>query len=251
MELNWSTFLLEIFNFLVLVWILKRFLYRPVMSVLDERRKKIEKSLDEATSHHSEAVALEKKYQARLAAWETEKQQARETLQQEIQTERIKKMEQLQIELDSKKEKDAIIGQRNQAETQRQYQQKSHDQGARFVSKLLNEIAGPELESRLFDLLIKSFDGLGDASLFTLRDACKNDASNITVTSAYTLSDSQQQQLEQKLVQLCEQTVVVNYAQDSDLLAGLRICIGAWILRANLQDELNAFVELSHENTIS
>ena len=73
MELNWSTFLLEIINFLVLVWILKRFLYRPVLSVLDKRRKSIEESLNEATNRHTQAIALEQQYKQRLEEWALEK----------------------------------------------------------------------------------------------------------------------------------------------------------------------------------
>ena len=38
MELDWTTFILEIINFLVLVWILHRFLYQPVMNVIAQRR---------------------------------------------------------------------------------------------------------------------------------------------------------------------------------------------------------------------
>ena len=54
MELNWSTFVLEILNFLVLVWILKRFLYKPVLAVIARRREGIEKSLAEARSLHED-----------------------------------------------------------------------------------------------------------------------------------------------------------------------------------------------------
>ena len=43
MELSWSTFILEAINFLVLVWILKRFLYKPVLDVIERRKAGIEK----------------------------------------------------------------------------------------------------------------------------------------------------------------------------------------------------------------
>ena len=52
MQFNWSTFVLEIINFVVLVWILKHFLYRPVLSLLEKRREKIEQSLSAATERH-------------------------------------------------------------------------------------------------------------------------------------------------------------------------------------------------------
>ena len=248
MELNWSTFLLEIINFLVLVWILKRFLYRPILSVLEERRNKIEQSLNEATNQHTQAIELEQQYKERLDTWEHEKLQLRETLQQEIQNERTQKLEQLKTELECEREKAAVIEQHQQAEILRQYQQKAHEQGARFATRLFNAVASKELESRLFDLLIETFENMDEDRHLSLLDACKTSSDAITVTSAYTLSETQRQQLEKKICTVQEQTVTFKYYQDEKLLAGLRIVIGAWVLSINLQDELNGFVELAHEN---
>jgi len=248
LELNWSTFLLEIINFLVLVWILKRFLYRPVLSVLEKRRKEIEQSLNEADNHHSLAIELEQQYKKRLEDWALEKQQLKDTVQQEILTERTHRLEQLETELASERKKTEVVAKRHLEESLRQYQENAHEQGARFATQLLAAVASEELESRLFDLLIKIFDELDEERQMTLVNSCKKASGSITVTSAYTLAESQQQKLEQKLNTLCEQSVKINYVQDSQLIAGLRILIGASVLSINLQDELSGFVELIHEN---
>lgn len=247
MELNWSTFLLEIINFLVLVWILKRFLYRPVLSILEKRRKKIEQSLTEATNQHTQAIALEQQYKERLDTWEHEKLQLRETLLQELQNERAQKLEYLQTELDTERKKAKVIEQRHQVETLRQYQQTAHEQGARFATKLLSAVASEELESRLFDLLIKTFSEMSENKKQSLVNAYKTSADGISVTSTYALSEAQQEQLDKKISTLLKQAVNITYMQDVKLLAGFRITIGAWLLRINLQDELNGFVELLHE----
>ena len=42
MEVDWTTFALEIINFLILVWILKRFFYHPVLDIIARRRICIE-----------------------------------------------------------------------------------------------------------------------------------------------------------------------------------------------------------------
>lgn len=251
MELNWSTFLLEIINFLVLVWILKRFLYRPVLSVLEQRRQKIEQSLKEITVRQTQAEALEQQYQGRLNEWALEKQHLREAMQEEMQNERSQKQQQLETELASEREKAATITERHQAEFLRQSQQKAHHQSARFASKLLTAVAGPELESHLFNLLLKTFDELDSEQQIIFRNACKTYCDEIIVTSAYALSDDQRQQLEQELCTLSDQKVTVHYKQDPQLLSGFRIAVGAWILRINLQDELSGFVELGYENFIS
>ena len=251
MELNWSTFFLEIINFLVLVWILKRFLYRPVLAILETRREKIEQKLTEATKLHTEAIDLQRQYQGRLDEWALEKQHALELLQQDIQTEKIKQLEQLQTELGNEREKSDAVQQRHQTDTLKQLQQLAHAQGARFASRLLNAVANAELESQLFNLLIKSFDQLDENYLTTLRNACKQSIDNIMVTSAYPLSDIQHQQLEKTLSTLCNLPINITYLQDADLIAGLRIAISDWVVRFNLQDELSGFAELSHENPIS
>lgn len=248
MELNWSTFLLEILNFLVLVWILKRFLYRPVMTILETRREKIEQTLKQASTLHTEADNLQQQYQGRLDDWALEKQHIQETLQQEIQTEKTKRLEQLQTEISIEREKADAIEQRHKKENLKHLQLQAHAQGARFAARLLNEVAGPELESRLFNLLLKTFDELDEERLTTLHNACESFDGNITVTSAYPLLDKQQKLLQQKLTTLCEKASInIHYMEDTTLVAGFRICIGGWVLRINLQDELNGFAELSNE----
>ena len=96
MELNWSTFILEIINFLVLVWILKHFFYKPVLEVIARRQAGIDKKLAEAKDLQASAEQLQSQYQGRLADWEQERQQARETLSQEVESERARKLSELQ-----------------------------------------------------------------------------------------------------------------------------------------------------------
>ena len=248
MELNWSTFLLEIINFLVLVWILKRFLYRPILSILGKRRQNIQQSLSEATERHAQAIELEQQYKQRLDDWSLEKQQLMQALQQEIQAERTQKLEQLNSELTHEREKTIVVEQRRQVEKLAQYQHTAHQQGARFASRLLSAVASRELESRLFELFITTFDELNKERKETLHNACENSSKTMTVTSAFGLSSSQQQQLEKKLKVLCNRPVKIEYEIDPQLLAGLRLLIGSSVLGINLQDELNEFVELSREN---
>ena len=85
MELNWTTVALEIVNFLVLVWILKRFLYRPVLQVIERRRADIETTLNEAREREETAQQLREQFENRLAAWQQDKLAAREELQRELE----------------------------------------------------------------------------------------------------------------------------------------------------------------------
>ena len=80
MELDWTTFFLEILNFLVLVWLLKRFLYKPVLDAIAQRKLEIEKRAADSQAIRQEAAALRQQYERRIADWEQEKAAARSRL---------------------------------------------------------------------------------------------------------------------------------------------------------------------------
>lgn len=55
MLVDWFTLVAQIVNFLILVWLLKRFLYKPVLHAIDEREKRIARELADAAAKQTEA----------------------------------------------------------------------------------------------------------------------------------------------------------------------------------------------------
>ncbi len=247
MQLNWSTFILEIVNFLVLVWILKRFLYRPVTAALSRRRERIEQQLDEAARLKAEASEMQDRYEGRLASWEREKQEARDRLQQEMHRERQQRFERLEAELAGEREKAAVVDRRRLEDQRGRLQREAHARGARFAASLLRGVAGRDLEARLCELFIEALENIDQARGENLR---RSAGEAIVVTSAFALSGNRRQDLEQVLCRILERDVAPAYREDASLLAGLRVTIGAWVLHLNLQDELQGFAELANESPL-
>ena len=243
MELNWSTFILEIINFLVLVWILKRFLYKPVLAIIARRREGIEKAMADAKDLNSQAHDLQQQYENRLADWEGEKQKAREALGHEIDSERKRRMTELETTLQQERDKAREAELRRQEEAQRKAEETALSQAAGFAARLLKGLSGPELEARLLTLLLEQLPQLDEAQVQRLR---QSGGSEVVVCSAYPLGETQRKSLQQALEQLLGSTPPVSYEQQDALLAGVRITIGAWVLGANLEDELRGFAELGH-----
>ncbi len=247
MELNWSTFVLEIVNFLVLVWILKRFLYKPVLDVIARRRAGIDKTLADAETLHTDAEQLQRQYEGRLADWDRERQQVRETLAREIEAERTRKMAELQAAIEQEREKAHVTETRRQADARRKIEETALAQGARFATRLLEQAAGPDTEARLVELVIAELSRLPPERITALRNSYGKMPEAIVVVSAFPLADDQRQRLEQALATVSSPDIPLRFEQDSELLAGARITIGAWILAANLRDELRGFAELDHD----
>jgi F-type H+-transporting ATPase subunit b len=245
-ELSWSTFVLEIINFLVLVWILKRFLYRPVLEVIARRRAGIEKTLADAEALHADAERLQEQYAGRLTDWDRERQQAREALARELEAERTHNIAELQTALEQEQEKARVAEARRQADALRKLEETALMQGARFATRLLEQASGADTEARLIELVISELTQLPAERIAAMRDSYATPPAAVVVASAFPLPDDLRRRLEQALAPVSSPNQPLRFEQDRELLAGVRITIGAWQLGANLRDELTGFVALAH-----
>jgi F-type H+-transporting ATPase subunit b len=249
-QLDWSTIVLEIINFLVLVWLLKRFLYQPVLQAIARRRAEIEASVADAEKERAEADSLRQQYQNRISDWERERAAARTALQQELDTERRQRLNELRATLESEREKAHVADARRLAESQRQAEQQAVIHSAQFAAKLLTRLSGAELDTRLIAWATEALVELTPERRAAIRNSTEA-AREAQVLSARALGNDARKNLEAALRDVFGAPVACTYDKDAALIAGLRITVGPWVLRANLQDELQGIAELAHESGIA
>jgi F-type H+-transporting ATPase subunit b len=243
MTINWSTFLLEILNFLVLLWILKRFLYRPVLEVIARRKAAVEKTLADAAARESAARDLEARYQGRLDEWEKEKEAARARLAQQIDAERTSQLAALKASLDAERSSREAAAQRLVQQQRLSMEREAARNGARFATSLLRDVAGPETSARLVERTLQDLASLPAERVATLRSDSRRDNA-ARVLSAYPLDEAVRGRVAAAVTALTGNQAAPEFTTDAKLLAGLRIELGTWSLGANLGDELSAFAEL-------
>lgn len=247
MEFNLSTFSLEIINFLILVWILQRLFYKPVRNIIAQRKQHIDQSLAEAAQMRQEAEELKKSYGNRLQQWNLEKQSAMTQLHQQMETERQQQLSLLKKELEQERSRNEAAQQRQQQELQRHQQTLALQNGSRFAALILQQAAGPELETRLFDLMLDQLKQLPKSCQHILQTMESEAILTLHISSVYPLSESQIQQLETKFTSLIDKPLQFQYSQDPDLIAGIKIDYDAWVLHADLQHELIGFAEFADD----
>jgi len=64
---NWQLFLSQVVSFCIVAFLLRRFAYKPILGVLEERRRRIEEGLINADKIKKELAEAEKRYQEILA----------------------------------------------------------------------------------------------------------------------------------------------------------------------------------------
>lgn len=241
MEFDWTTFALEIINFLILVWILKRFLYRPVLDVIARRRAGVEKMLADAKRIEAEAGELRQRCERELAQWEKDKEAAQARLREELAMERERLMAGLEASIAEERERRRVLDERRQHDFQRAVEEQGIAQGAAFSARLLGRVATPELEARLYVLLLEDLRSLRPEDKRAVTEAAAAPGLELRVQSAFALDEGRRAELARVLAEVTGKTLPVEYRENPDLLAGFHVAIGPWILHANLRDELKFF----------
>lgn len=247
MQFDLTTFIFEIINFLILIWILQRLFYKPLLAVIAKRKQFIDQTLADAKAIQAQADEQRSLYENRQKAWEQEKQTALIALNVQLELERVAAMKQLAIDLEAERQKHTVTQLHKQHELEQQIEKQALTNAAKFASLLLKQTASPELEARLFDILLSHTQTLPTACQLSLQTLGEQTNIPIQISSAYPLTTEQREQLQQQLSAQIPQPIHFDYQQNPELIAGVRIDIGAWVLNANLQHELSGFAEFDYD----
>lgn len=243
MQFDWTTFALEIINFLVLVWILQRLLYRPVMNAIARRRTAIETTLAQAQAAEARAQALQQQYEGRLAASQAEKAAARSQLGREIEAERERMLEALRGEIAREREKREARERQAMQDARRRLQEEAHRAAAAFAARLLERLSGSGLTAAICALAVEDLASLPRDKAQALRAALERQSMRAKATSAHPLGAAERTALAGAMERLAGGPLSMEFGVDPSLVAGLSIDAGPWLLRADVRDELQFFAE--------
>ena len=243
MQLDWTTFILEILNFLVLIWILQHFLYRPVLDMLSARQQKIRDEAREAQTMRDEAEALRRQYETRLADWHQEREDSRRQLNEELALLKTQELANIKQALAGEEKKmqvrNEVLLAAREAELLRSTVGLAYGQ----VAEMLKRLASSELTEKIVTLFLEDMGTLPENDRNTLTKAGMGlaEKASISVISAHPLITSSRASIENALTTAIGRSLQVNFTEDPALISGVRVSVGECQLDANLANELAFF----------
>ncbi len=244
MGFSWSTFLIQILNFVVLVWILTRFLYQPVTRAIVARQKAIRDELRRADEVKKQSEALSRQYESRLADWGREKAQLKAAFDKELSDERATRETELRASLQREREQAEAAAHAREQETARRLQRQAVQDAAQFCARLLSRVASPELESRLVDAAIADMQSLSGDHRASLSRAFDG-RTEVVVTTRYPLDEVHRATLTNVLARCLGRAPQPRFEQSDALVAGLRVDLGTMTLEGSLAGELRWFTQVT------
>ena len=239
MHFDWSTLALQTVNFAILVWLLHRFLYRPVLRLLDARRAEIDKQYAEA--HMAEAKAKDE-----LAALEAERdgiaaERAAALEQASAQAAEAAAARRAQAEREATELLDdtrkALAAERGVALAEAR--RAALDLGTDIAGRLLAEVSMKLRAEAWLARLEEHLAALPQTEKETLRQQLV-DGAHLTVVTASELPAETAEAWRTRLRRSLGDQVAVSFGTDRQLVAGAELHFPSAVLRFSWQSALAA-----------
>jgi len=223
--IDWFTVGAQIINFLILVWLLKRFLYKPILAAMDAREKQIDTNLNQAAEQKMLAEQERANYLQQCRDLEGRKA---EILRQ---TEGVAADERQKLVGDARQEAEAL---RSKWHTALQNEQDALRRAlARNTARevyatarcLLADLADVGLEERMAETFIRRLQTLDCNEKARMEAALKGSRSAPILRSAFTLPQPTRAALEQALRAELEIETPIEFQTVPDLLGGIELTV--------------------------
>lgn len=235
MHLDWSTLTLQTVNVLVLLWLLQRYLFRPVMGIIAARRQAAETLLAEAAQRREMAQATEDDLKRRAQGSAAEAAQLRAAAQTEAAAERARLLGDVRAEIDKLRGEAAAALRRDRAAQRSALESQAGELAMTIAFRLLSRLPGPSATAAMLALL--------DADLAALPpDQLRALAGPLEVVSAAPLTAEEQAACTALLGRRLDPSLSLHFSVDPALLAGIDLRGAHTVLRRSWQAELDRIV---------
>jgi F-type H+-transporting ATPase subunit b len=223
MLIDWFTVGAQTLNFLILVWLMKRFLYQPILHAIDEREKRIAAELNDADAKKAEAQRERDEFQHKNEAFDQQRGALLSQATEEAKAERQRLLDEARKVADalSAKRQETL---RNDAHYLNQaISRKTQQEVFSIARKALADLATTSLEERLCEVFTRRLRELDGPAKESFAEAFKTAIEPSLVRSAFALPAEQRAIIQNALNETFSAEVHIRFETAPDLISGIEI----------------------------
>ena len=251
MEINWITLSAQIVNFLVLAWLLKRFLYGRIVTAMSEREAKIAARLDEAAKQRSEAEAEAKLYRDKNRDLDEQKDHVLAKAKEDAEAHRLELVEKARAEVESTQAKWYEALRQEKKASEQDLRRQLAERVLAALRRILKDLAHAELEQRMMEVFLHHMADLNPADWQAFGEALPESNGEITVRTSHDLPVSLRDRVTKVVREKLGHTVAPRFATAPELVCGIELHVHSqrltWSVESYLEDLERGFFHALEE----
>ncbi|MGK7892832.1 MAG: ATP F0F1 synthase subunit beta [Xenococcus sp. (in: cyanobacteria)] len=229
----------QIINFLILVALLKRFLYKPITQAMEARSQRIERQLATAANKEQDAEAERKLYRQKQQELDEQKQGWLEQAKQEVELEKEILTQQAQAEVAKARSQWYEIFEQDRQKFTRELRDRLSKQVILTSRKALLDLANANLEAQIIETFIKRLYKLDELQTEKITTApISNPQSVVTIRSSFPIPNEKRDRLIAAVQQQIAANGEVLFETVEDFICGLELRYGGYKISWNIEHYL-------------
>lgn len=223
MLIDWFTVSAQVVNFLILMWLLKRFLYQPILGALDAREQRIAAELADADAKQNQAERERDEFRRKNEEFDQRREELLRKARDEAEAERQRLLDDARQAADALRAKRRDALHREQHSLNDEITRRTREEVFAIARKTLSDLAGTSLEERMCEAFTRRLRELDKETRDSLASAPRTSSDPVLVRSAFDLPSPQRAALQQVLNEVFSTASQVRFETAPALISGIEL----------------------------
>ena len=240
MLIDWFTVGAQALNFLILVWLMKRILYRPILDAIDAREERIARALADADARKTEAQRERDEFKQKNATFDRQRAALLSQATDEAATERQRLLDQARQAADvlRAKQQDTL---RSDAHTLNQaIVRRTQQEVFAIARKALADLASASFEERASEVFTRRLRKMDGTAKAVFAKAVTTASDPALVRSAFELPAEQRAAIQRAINDVFSVDVHVRFETEPDLVGGIELVTSGRKIAWSIADYLTS-----------
>ncbi|RXA16581.1 F0F1 ATP synthase subunit B [Methanosarcina sp. MSH10X1] len=240
MLIDWFTVIAQVLNFLILVWLLKRFLYKPILNAIDAREKKVADELANADTKEAEAQKEKEEFKRKNEEFDQQRAKLLNRAKDEARAERQHLFEEARKEAFDLRAKQMEALSTDKENLNREISHRVQQEVFAIARKVLKDLAGTSLDERTVDIFTQRLYELKGEEKEQLTSALTVSPGSALVHTAFDLPQPQQDLIIKTIKEALGVEIQLRFETTPDLVNGIELTTDGQKLAWSIKDYLES-----------
>lgn len=238
MLIDWFTVCAQALNFLVLVWLLKHFLYKPILNAIDLREKGIAAKLASADAKEAAAKTEHDDLAGKNKSFDDQRGALLTKATDDAKAEHDRLVGEAHKEADQLRAAQAIALKNDQARLSKEITRTATQEVFSIARKTLADLATVGLEERLGAVFTRRLREMEGKAKGTLAAALRGSKDPAVVTSAFDMPAAQRATIQNAVNETFSAAVPLRFESGPDAICGIQLTAGGQKVGWSISDYL-------------
>ena len=240
MLIDWFTVGAQTLNFLILVWLMKRFLYKPILHAIDKREKRIAAEIANADKKKAEAQKETDEFKHKNETLDQQRAALLSKATDEAKAEGRRLLDEARKAADAMSAKRMETLRNDAGALNQAISRRTQQEVFAIVRKALTDLATVSLEKRLGEVFTRRLREMDDPAKADLAEAIKTASDPARVRSAFDLPEEQRAAIQNALNETFSAEIHVRFETAPDLISGIELSANGQKVAWSIADYLTS-----------